>query len=126
MFSHIHYINVNLVDLKDKGQGEVHTRTDHVGPEGEQNYSSTFSLTSELDVGGWSSCSSCSTPGKETQCPWHKRLGGPMARLDGCRKSQPQLGFDPWTIQNTASHYTGYAILDYQLGGLTIYFHHRD
>jgi len=42
-----------LADLK-KGQGEVPTKTGHVGPEGEQRYSSTFSLTSALDVGGWS------------------------------------------------------------------------
>jgi len=83
MFSHIHYMNVNLVDLKDKGQGEVHTRTGHVGPEGEQRHSSTFSLTSALDVGGQSPCASRSTPGKETQCPLHKRLGGLRASLDG-------------------------------------------
>ena len=39
------YMNVNLENLKDKGKCEVHARTGHVGPEGEQTYSSTFSLT---------------------------------------------------------------------------------
>jgi hypothetical protein len=29
--------------------------------------------------------------------------------MDRCRKSRPPLGFDPWTIQAVASHYTDYA-----------------
>ena len=33
---------------------KVHPRTDHEGPEGEQKYSCTLSLTSALDEGGWS------------------------------------------------------------------------
>jgi len=33
---------------------QVHPRTRHIGPEGEQRYSSTLSLTSALDAGGWS------------------------------------------------------------------------
>ena len=35
-----------------EGKDEVHSRTDHEGPEGEKRYSSTISLTSALDVGG--------------------------------------------------------------------------
>jgi hypothetical protein len=31
---------------------------------------------------------------------------GPRAGLDGCEKSQPQLGFDPRTVQPVASRYT--------------------
>jgi len=34
-----------------KGKGKVHPRTGHEGPEGEQRYSSTLSLTSALDRG---------------------------------------------------------------------------
>jgi len=34
-----------------KGKGKYHARTGHEGPEGEQRYSSTLSLTSALDVG---------------------------------------------------------------------------
>jgi len=39
---------------KSLKRGKVHPRTGHVGPKGEQKYKSTFSLTSALDVGGWS------------------------------------------------------------------------
>jgi hypothetical protein len=34
---------------KDKGKGKVYPRTGHEDPEGEQKYSSTFSLTLALD-----------------------------------------------------------------------------
>jgi hypothetical protein len=37
-----------------KGKGKVYPRTGHEGPEGEWRYSSTLSLTSALDRGGWS------------------------------------------------------------------------
>ena len=44
------------------GKGKVLPRTGHEGPEGEQMYSSILPLTSELDVGGWST----SRPGRFT------------------------------------------------------------
>jgi hypothetical protein len=37
-----------------KGNGKFHPRTRHKGSYGEQMYSSTLSLTSALDGGGWS------------------------------------------------------------------------
>ena len=37
-----------------KGKGKAHPRTGHEGPKLEQRYSSTISLTSALDRGGWS------------------------------------------------------------------------
>jgi hypothetical protein len=37
-----------------KGKGKGLPRTGHEGPEGEWRYSSTLSLTSALDGGGWS------------------------------------------------------------------------
>jgi hypothetical protein len=37
-----------------KGKGKDLPRTGHEGPEGEQRYSSTLSLTSAQDGGGWS------------------------------------------------------------------------
>jgi hypothetical protein len=37
-----------------KGKGNVHHRTGHKGPEGEQRYTSTLSLTLALDGCGWS------------------------------------------------------------------------
>jgi hypothetical protein len=36
---------------------------------------------------------------------------GPRARLDRCRKSRPQPGFDPRTVQPVASRYTDWASL---------------
>ena len=36
-----------------KVKGKVRPRRGHEGPEGEQRYSSTLSITSALDVGGW-------------------------------------------------------------------------
>ena len=36
------------------GEGKVHPRTGHEGPEGVKRYSPTLSLTLALDGGGWS------------------------------------------------------------------------
>ena len=45
---------------------KFHPRTSHEGPEGEKSYSSTLSLTSTLDEGGWSTPrASRFTPGKD-------------------------------------------------------------
>ena len=70
-------------------KSEVHPRTVHEGPEGEYMYSSTPSLTSALDEGGWSA----SRPGPFTpgERPGTHRIGGwvgPRASLDGCGKSR--------------------------------------
>jgi len=43
----------NTLKAKVK-KGNVHPRTGHEGPEGEQMYSCTFPSTSALDGGGWS------------------------------------------------------------------------
>jgi len=37
-----------------EGKGKVYPRTGHESPEGEYRYSSTLSLTSPLNGGGWS------------------------------------------------------------------------
>jgi hypothetical protein len=64
-----------------KGKGKVLPRTDHEGPEGEYRYSSTLSLTSALDEGGWSTPRPGRfTPGKETRYPLYRRRGGPHGR----------------------------------------------
>jgi hypothetical protein len=44
---HNRYCRVNN-NIRVKGKGRVHPRTGHAGPEGEQKYSSTLSLTSAL------------------------------------------------------------------------------
>jgi hypothetical protein len=38
--------------VKGKSRGKIQPTTDHEGPEGEDRYSSTLSLTSSLDLGG--------------------------------------------------------------------------
>ena len=53
-------------------------------------FSSTLSLTSALDGGGWSTPRSGRfTPGKETRCPLYRRLGGPQGRSGQVRKISP-------------------------------------
>jgi len=63
---------------KGKSKGKVHPITFHEGPEGEYSYSSTLSLTSALDEGGWSEPRPGHfIPGKETRNPMYRMLGGP-------------------------------------------------
>jgi len=96
---------------KSKGKGKFHPRTGHVDPEGEQRYSSTISLTSALDGGGWSTpCPGHFTPGKETCYPLCRRLGGPQGWSGWVRKISPPLGFKPQIVQPVASCYTNWAI----------------
>jgi hypothetical protein len=47
-----HIMNIRF-QIKE-WEGNVHPRTGHENPAGEQRYSSTLSLTSVLDTGGWS------------------------------------------------------------------------
>jgi len=92
---------------KGKGKGKVHPRTGHEGPEGEERYSSTLSLTSALDEGGSSMPHhSCFTPRKKTRYPSYRRLGEPQGWSGQVWKILPPPGFDPLTEQPLASHYT--------------------
>ena len=75
------------------GKGKVHPRTGHEGPELEQRYSYTLSLTSALDAGGWSMPRpSCFTPANETQYPLYSRLGGPQGQSEKVWKISPPTG----------------------------------
>jgi hypothetical protein len=47
----------------------------------------------------------------KTRYPLYRRLGGPQDQSGQMQKISPPMGFDPWTIQPIASHYTDYAIL---------------
>ena len=81
---------------------EVHPRTGHEGPDGEQKYSYTPSLTSALDGGGWSTPrTGCFTPGKDPV--FYRRLGGPQGRSGRVRKIFPPPGIDRRTVQPVAS-----------------------
>ena len=89
-----------------KGKGKGHPRTGHEGPEVQQMYSSTISLTSALDVGGWSTPRPGHfAPGK-IPYPFYRRLGGPQGRSRRVRKISPPPGFDPRTVKPVASRYT--------------------
>jgi len=81
-----------------KGKGEVHPRTGHKHPEGKKRYSSTLSLTSALNGGGWSTSRPRRfTLEKETQYPCVGGWVGPRARSGRVRKISPAPGFDPRT-----------------------------
>ena len=69
-------------------------------------YSSTLSLTSALHGGGWSRPRPGHfTHGKETRCLFYSRMGGPEDRSGRVKKTSPQPGFDPRTVQPVASRY---------------------
>ena len=73
-------------------------------------FSSTLSLTPELDgVGGQRHAPAALSPGK-TRYPLYRRLGEPQGRSGWMRKISPPPGFGPWTAQPVASRYTDWAI----------------
>jgi hypothetical protein len=91
----LHWNYIHHIGSSDwqKGKGKVLPRTGHEGPEGEQKYSSTLSLTSTLDEGGWSTPRPGRfTPGKETRFPLYRRLGGPQGRSRRLGKISPPPG----------------------------------
>ena len=89
----------------------VHQRTGHEGPAGKQRYSSTISLTSELDGGQWSTPHpSCFTFRKEIPYPFWRSLGGAQGQSWQVQKILPPLGFNSQTVQPIASHYIDYTI----------------
>jgi hypothetical protein len=102
-FYQLHWSNNKV---KDK----VHPITGHEGPEGEQRYSSTLSLTSALDEVGCQRHAPAALPqGKRTGTHCTGSCVDPRAGLDGCGNLAPP-GFDPQTVQPVASRYTDYAI----------------
>jgi hypothetical protein len=69
-------------------------------------YSSTLSLTTVLDGGGWSMTRrGCFIPGK-TQYPLYRRIGGSQRRFVRVRKISPPLELEPRTVQPIASSST--------------------
>jgi len=99
--------SINYIKCKDK----VHPGTGHEGPEEEQRYSSTPSLTSALDwVWVVNATPRPLTPEKETWYPPYRRLGGLQSRFGRVRKISFPQAFDPRTVQPVAIRYTDYAI----------------
>ena len=73
-----------------KHKGKVHPRTGQEGPETEQNYRSTLSLTSAIDGDGWlKPWTGRFSPGQEPDTHFTGGWVGPRAGLDGCGKSRP-------------------------------------
>ena len=71
-------------------------------------YSSTLSLSSALDVGGWSTPRpSRFTPGKDPLYPLYRRLGGSQGRSGRVWKILLLLVFDPRTVEPVAGRYAG-------------------
>ena len=91
-----------------RGKGKSPHRTGQESPKGEQNYSSTLSLTQALDGCGWSTPRPSSFTPRAKKPDTHSTGGWvfPRAGLDRYGKSRPTLGFDPRTVQPVASRYT--------------------
>ena len=75
--------------VDENGKGEIHTRTGHEGPEGEQKYSSTLSVTSGLDGMGDQLHVPAALPPGKPRYPLYGRLGGPQGRSGRVRKIPP-------------------------------------
>ena len=79
-----------------KVKREVRPGTGHEEPKREKSNSSTLSLTSALDGGGWLTLHPVRfTHGKGTRYPFYRRLGGPQVRSGRVWKISPLPGFDP-------------------------------
>jgi hypothetical protein len=63
-----------------------------------------------MDMGGEFLASASLPPGKGILYPLCTRLGGPQGWSGRVWKILPQPGFDPWTVQPIAIHYTDYAL----------------
>jgi hypothetical protein len=91
------------VYINSSDKGNFHSITCHEGTKWEQRHSASFYLNLAPDWDDWS-----------TLRPGTHRTGGllgPKACLNCTGKSRPtQMGFDPPTVQPTASRYTDYAI----------------
>ena len=76
-------------------------------------YSSTISLTSALEGGGWlTPRPGRFIPVKQTRYPLYRWLGGPQGRSGRVRKISTPLRFDPRTLKPVASLYTGPLMLN--------------
>jgi hypothetical protein len=81
---------------KSQIKGKGHPRAGHEGPEGDEIYSSTLSLTSALDADGWSKPRPGRfTPRKENRYPFYRRLGGFQGQSEWVREISPPQRFDP-------------------------------
>ena len=87
-------------------KGERRFRTGHEGTEEENSYSSTLSLTSAPDGGGWLRLRPTALPPRITRYPFYRRLGGPWGRSEQVRNISSSPAFDSRTVQSVGSRYT--------------------
>jgi hypothetical protein len=59
-----------------------------------------------MGVGGQHHIPATLPPPEKDQYPLHRRVGGPQGQSGHTLKTSPTPGFDPWTIQPIACHYT--------------------
>ena len=97
---------------KGQAKGKEHLTAGHEGPKGKLRYSSTLSLTSALNAGGWSMprSSRLTPPPGITRYPLYRRLGGPHGRSARVGEISTPPGFDPRTVQPVANRYTDYTL----------------
>ena len=86
---------ITSINYALKRYGKVRPRTGHEGPEEEQRYSSTLSLTLVLDGGRWlmprpGHLTPSKKPGTHCRGGWV----GPRAGVDGWGKSHPHLTWE--------------------------------
>jgi len=74
-----------VIICKSKG----HPRKGHEGPEVEQMYSYTLSLTSVLDEVGLQRHAPAALPAGKSRYPFYRRLRGPQGRSGRVRKISP-------------------------------------
>jgi hypothetical protein len=100
-----------VVNTKSRENDKFRPRRGHQGLDGEYRYSSTLSLTSALDGGGWSKPRPGRfTPRKEIRYPFYRRLGESKGRSGRVLKISPSPALDHRAVQPVASHYTDWAI----------------
>ena len=94
----------------------VHSRKGYEDTEGKQRNDPTLSLTSALDVGGWSTPRPGRfTTGKKTRYALYRRLGGPQGRFGRERETSPTPGFDPRKAKPVESRHSHHAIPAYDV-----------
>jgi len=97
--THTHACTRMRTGVHSKGKGKGQNRIGH-----KAMYSSTLALNLMLDGGGWSTpCLSCFNPGKVTQYPLYRRLGGPLGQSGGVQKISPSPGFNSCIVQLVAN-----------------------
>jgi len=94
--THTRYVSCGPYS-KGKGKAQVRPKIGHEGPDGEQRYSSTLSLTSALGVAGQHHAQAA-LPLGQTRYPLYRGTGGPQGRSGRVRKISPPPGFDPRTV----------------------------